>query len=218
MLEAVCAWSTAARYLLAGPISREEIPIYISIVDLPRQPIQEHSQLDLLEHWGQLAGWSKPLRNAVTKKLRPMDLRTDRGAVHCEAGLVASLLLRRHTVDVHSPEPPVLTEAFAHLTAKLPDAERAIGMAKKCCPMCRLLIETLQASPTFLRLEYGGGHSRFHPWVPPHWLPSSVLEDLEKRLLHRVSDMVSIGAHLEGSRHTSATAAVASFLKSMGGS
>jgi hypothetical protein len=54
-----------------------------------------------------------------------------------------------------------------------------------------------------MNIEFAGSHSRFHPWVPPHWLPVSVLETIETALLIKVTEMVQEKRHLFGSRASS---------------
>ena len=66
----------------------------------------------------------------------------------------------------------------------------AIGVAKKCCPVCRMLMEILR-SKFQINLHIAGSHSRYHPWVPPQWLTEPVLQELEKELLTEVADMAT---------------------------
>ncbi|KAJ6585041.1 hypothetical protein B0H19DRAFT_407169 [Mycena capillaripes] len=224
-VDAVCAWTTAVPYLLASPVAKESTTVKISIVDLPRREIPEASALSLLARWTDKASWSTALHSEVHADLigggHPTD--TSKGAVHCEAGLAASLYLHLGTKinrnQLH--EPSVLSDAFASLDDKISSSSSAssssssssassapnpytfpIGVAKKCCPVCKMLIQTIQGTSD-VKLEFAGAHARFYPWVPPDWLPVSILEALEVSLLQTITDMVRDGEHLLGSRATS---------------
>jgi hypothetical protein len=60
--------------------------------------------------------------------------------------------------------------------------ELAIGVARKCCPLCRILADVAEQQYN-IKLDLPGQHARFHPWVPPCWLPKPVLLKIESRLL-----------------------------------
>jgi hypothetical protein len=62
------------------------------------------------------------------------------------------------------------------------ELELAIGVARKCCPLCRILADVAEQQYE-AKLDLPGQHARFHPWVPPCWLPESVLLEIERRLL-----------------------------------
>ncbi|KAJ6606460.1 hypothetical protein DFH09DRAFT_1120294 [Mycena vulgaris] len=159
--------------------------INISVVDFPRCPIKEVSPENLLRHWKIRAGWSDTLSAAVESEMRAVELsQTTKGAVHCEAGLVASLLLRlRKPQDLNAAEPQILVDAFASVT--------------ECCPVCRMLIELLQTDPTNLKPVSSVG--------PPHWLPISVLHKLEKGLLQKIAEVVADRDDFKASRSSSTT-------------
>ncbi|KAJ7292767.1 hypothetical protein C8J57DRAFT_1210486 [Mycena rebaudengoi] len=208
-IEAACAWTTGVRFMLTSPIGKETVPVQLAVVDLPRQSVEACSPQDLLTRWTARTTWPDSLSDEIHGELQqlvhPKTLL--QGQVHCEAGLVASLYLRQQRPqDLESPEPPVVTEAFAHLTAKMDENGQsvfAIGVAKKCCPLCAMLVGILKQPPNNFRVELAGGHSRIHPWVPPAWLPTSVLETLELALLLKIEQMVTTRAHTQSSRGSS---------------
>ncbi|KAJ6524497.1 hypothetical protein B0H19DRAFT_594998 [Mycena capillaripes] len=97
---------------------------------------------------------------------------------HCEAGLIA---LRLRDSDGKSRKSDAADQ----------DAPLAIGVAKKCCPFCRILADIGFGSFDYTwDLKIPEAHSRYHPWVPPHWLPQTVMEQLEKQLLAIVCGML----------------------------
>ncbi|KAJ6466270.1 hypothetical protein C8R45DRAFT_484359 [Mycena sanguinolenta] len=116
---------------------------------------------------------------------------TTKGACHCEAGLIASLYLRKKkllsTQKETQKEPPEVAKAFSNLPADNQEAY-TIGVAKKCCPTCKILVDVLRGRE--LTLHIAGAHSRFHPWVPPQWLPDDVVEEVEKHLLKVIAMVV----------------------------
>lgn len=65
-----------------------------------------------------------------------------------------------------------------------------------------MLAEIIRATHA-LDLELPGRHNRYHPWVPPHWLPDSILIKLEAELLHIVTRMATVRDHLASSRASS---------------
>ncbi|KAJ6451603.1 hypothetical protein C8R45DRAFT_1223785 [Mycena sanguinolenta] len=123
---------------------------------------------------------------ATTKSASMLD--STGGACHCEAGLIASAFLRQHGEESLEQEPPALRGALSELSCLAPGMPIAIGVAKKCCPVCRMLMEILH-SKFQINLHIAGAHSRYHPWVPPQGLTEPVLQELEKQLLAEVADM-----------------------------
>ncbi|KAJ6486073.1 hypothetical protein C8R47DRAFT_1128928 [Mycena vitilis] len=207
MVEAVCAWTTGVDYLLHSHLS----DMNVAIVDFPRLPIKELTVMDLVGHWTEKGVWSSDLADAARSEIAKVVEQADlgKGAVHCEAGLAASLLLSLNPEETSGMEPEILRRAFQSMRSKLKPGQKqklqlAIGVAKKCCPICRMLIEILQASPTSkMDIEFAGGHSRFHLWVAPHWLPNEVLKTLEMDLLTKISEMMEKHFHLPTSRSSS---------------
>ncbi|KAJ7217096.1 hypothetical protein GGX14DRAFT_390927 [Mycena pura] len=138
------------------------------------------------------------------------------GACHCEAGIIASLALRQVGATSGEIEPEVLAKAFAAFEPQLALEKAAdkvagqpqpptltIGVAKKCCPVCRLLLRVVRETYG-LHLEITGSHNRYHPWIPPEWLPQPVMESLERELVDVVVGMLDLD-HLATSRASSPT-------------
>ncbi|KAJ7071852.1 hypothetical protein B0H15DRAFT_85349 [Mycena belliarum] len=112
-----------------------------------------------------------------------------RGACHSEAGLMAAILSGMKSND----------DAQLESAAEL---RMAIGVAKKCCPICRMLSE--QALEQYdVHVELPGRHSRYHPWVAPHWLPRQITAELESRLILIVHGMTKHMKDLHSSRSSS---------------
>ncbi|KAJ6612678.1 hypothetical protein B0H10DRAFT_2222871 [Mycena sp. CBHHK59/15] len=108
----------------------------------------------------------------------------NRGATHCEAGLLASI--------AYNP-------SFSDVQTQVNGAPIPIGVAKKCCPACRHLADVLEKGGRW-KFDLPGSHARWHPWVPPHWLPTTILQDLDHQFLSIVSNMVTTDAHLATSK------------------
>ncbi|KAJ6557309.1 hypothetical protein DFH09DRAFT_542515 [Mycena vulgaris] len=195
-LEAVCAWTTGPKYLLRTPVSRSLIDIHLSVIDLPQTGIPEITASELLSRWSTKTLWSDQVQEEVRRHILGKEgrevLQATDGACHCEAGLIASFLS-----PGNGPEGPETFKAITSLTIPV-----AIGVAKKCCPVCRMLANIVKRT-TELDLELPGQHSSFFPWVPPHWLPTSILDELEKNLLTVVTSMIVEKKHLLGSRASS---------------
>ncbi|KAJ6553973.1 hypothetical protein DFH09DRAFT_580700 [Mycena vulgaris] len=127
------------------------------------------------------------------------------GNCHCEAGLMALIL--RH-VDIgtevvcEDKELHPLAKALETMKDMPRDATFAIGVAKKCCPICCLLADIIKVKFE-VDFELPGKHSTYRAWIPLQWLPSSVFQELEINLLGVVSRMISAGGHLQGSRPSS---------------
>ncbi|KAJ7267517.1 hypothetical protein C8J57DRAFT_1616473, partial [Mycena rebaudengoi] len=66
--------------------------------------------------------------------------------------------------------------------------EHAIGVAKKCCPLCQMLAEVLEEKHG-LHVTLPGQHTMFFPWVPPGWLHPDALQEMERRLLKVIYEM-----------------------------
>jgi hypothetical protein len=96
MLEALCAWTTGPLNLLRGSLSKATVPIELSIILPPRTPITSIPVEVFTTRWAMNSQWpadatvSTPILDALNKANKgraPI-----RGAVHCEAALMASLL------------------------------------------------------------------------------------------------------------------------------
>ncbi|KAJ7064991.1 hypothetical protein C8F01DRAFT_784542 [Mycena amicta] len=207
VVDAVCAWTTGPTNLLRSKIARSPLVASVSILDLPRAPIRKISYPELIDHWMKTTKWSGAKLKKVTsatQHIRDKDLEQQKGASHCEAGLMASLLLPSNP-DVSSvDEPRVVSRAFenfesaaSHLHYLNPNIifhidPITIGVAKKCCPLCRILSDSLSQHYK-LSIELPGQHSRYFTWVAPHWLPPHILQDIEARLLRVVTSMLMDG-------------------------
>ncbi|KAJ7931246.1 hypothetical protein B0H13DRAFT_1858098 [Mycena leptocephala] len=189
-VDALCAWTTGPNHLLQQRFSQTPIPLLLSIIDLPRRPINAVPPKQLLEYWGGRCTWTKnPTIESIVKSFRATDPSARTGACHCEAGLMASLVARRKP-----KEPPILSSSLSWLAMPaLP-----IGVAKKCCPICRMLGDALVSEG--ITVELPGQHNHYHPWVPPHWLPEHILVKVEDKLLKIVEAMVVDHDHLATSR------------------
>ncbi|KAF8183783.1 hypothetical protein K438DRAFT_1937442 [Mycena galopus ATCC 62051] len=195
-VDAVCAWTTGPTHLLRSKIVRLPIVASVSILDLPSAPISAISYKDLIEYWSKTARWSSEKLKQATSAIqssRARDVDRAKAAWHCEAGLMASLLLRSNPDLSPVDKPAVVSRAFQNLQCLT--SPIIIGVAKKCCPVCRMLSESLR-SRYQLSIELPGQHSRYFPWVPPHWLPMDILQDIEARLLQVVTSMLMDGEHL----------------------
>ncbi|KAJ6466224.1 hypothetical protein C8R45DRAFT_1020948 [Mycena sanguinolenta] len=73
-IEAVCTWTTGPRYLLSSTMARSTAPLFVSLVDLPRQEIGEiekQSADTLVVQWRDIAQaeWSEATEQFVRSKL-----------------------------------------------------------------------------------------------------------------------------------------------------
>ncbi|KAJ7127146.1 hypothetical protein C8R44DRAFT_115449 [Mycena epipterygia] len=198
----MCEWSTGPRALLQSPITTSPIPIEVLVADLPRGQITVETSQALMARWAELGGWSDSIKASVLAALALSPLDAQKGACHCEAGLI---LLRAKSKEVTAIETPkVLKEMLKALGDKNINGQSAftIGVAKKCCPLCRHLGELLQKTYK-LRFDLPGRHSVYRPWVPPAWLPTDILEDLETKMLEVIEKMVAKHDHLRSSRVSS---------------
>ncbi|KAJ7629362.1 hypothetical protein DFH06DRAFT_718849 [Mycena polygramma] len=181
-IEALCAWTTGPNHLLNGRFMRTSIPLTVYIADLPRSPIPSVTANQLLEHWRSRRDWAEiTALPSLVASICVEDPQRLSGASHCEAGLMASLLLCHNLSD----EPPALSGGYSQVEREAVP----IGAAKKCCPICRMLAELLLERG--VNVELPGRHDHYHPWVAPHWLPVSILEALEDRLLDTVDAMLA---------------------------
>ncbi|KAF8214981.1 hypothetical protein K438DRAFT_1954988 [Mycena galopus ATCC 62051] len=237
-LDAICAWTTGSRFLLFSSISKSKAPLYLAMVDLPREDVPVHSPEALAAHWKEIGKWDHSTHHQATENLQSIRqasfheiakrkeaagkrqptsdtvitedapetnttaIPSTQGACHCEAGLVTSIFLRQQDIASKSlDEPLVLTDAFADLDV-VAGHPFTIGVAKKCCPICKMLLDILRTENNF-NVDIAGAHSRFRPWVPPKWLPSRVLNKLEEDLLKVVMKMMADRELFGGSRASS---------------
>ncbi|KAJ7263979.1 hypothetical protein B0H12DRAFT_1230747 [Mycena haematopus] len=119
-----------------------------------------------------------------------------------EAEDAAELIASALPADDKAPQASTEGRAFFRAVDAEDQEAFTIGVADKCCPVCKMLIDLLRTEHQ-LELHISGAHSRFHPWVPPQWLPDDVMRELEKRLVAIVQSMVLEQTHLHGSRASS---------------
>jgi hypothetical protein len=90
------------------------------MLDLPREPVNAHSAQELLARWTPRADWSESVLAQLKTELELLQpLRVEsKGAVHCEAGLVAALYLQQQQgrTDLDVAEPAIVTKAIASLS------------------------------------------------------------------------------------------------------
>ncbi|KAJ6466252.1 hypothetical protein C8R45DRAFT_483972 [Mycena sanguinolenta] len=193
-VNAACAWTIGPQTLLRQKISKVAAPLFVSITEFPLQDVRDLSGEALVEHWGSLGTWSESTRLGVNSHLgefRKTTVRTTSSTCHCEAGLAASIFLPQKDLSSEDDtSPDLLKTPFT------------IGAAKKCCPVCSLLIDVLRTRHQ-VELYISGAHGRFQPWVPPKWLPDNVVQELEKRLVNIVGNMVFDHDPLHGGRASS---------------
>ncbi|KAJ7822484.1 hypothetical protein B0H14DRAFT_1318988 [Mycena olivaceomarginata] len=161
------------------------------------------------------------VRNTLTTQPELLDV--TKGATHCEAALLASLarhapqetfasekttepdVTSRKTTRTRpsvtpcernptTQEPLVLEALFEHLhltsDTELP---LPIGVAKKCCPACAILADTIPKDRRNLVLDLPGSHARWLAWAPPEWLPEHILRELEVKLVQALTGMLNQG-------------------------
>ncbi|KAJ6619470.1 hypothetical protein B0H10DRAFT_1163192 [Mycena sp. CBHHK59/15] len=193
-IDAVCSWPAAAITLTRSGLLGSAT-IDASVIDLPRKPIEGTTNFLLLEHWQTAGRW----RDSVTSVVKPIlltlkDKGDSRGTVHCEAGLLASLL---HS----SPnEPSVFNDIRNEIGNSV--TQVAIAVGKKCCPLCHLLC-TIVSKRFGINIELPGQHTQYFPWVPPESLQDDVLREMETEMLHSVSQMLIKNLGVQKSRSSS---------------
>ncbi|KAJ7105395.1 hypothetical protein C8R43DRAFT_1046726 [Mycena crocata] len=220
-LLSVCVWTSSPLHLLQSHFARTAVPINLAVISLPHAPlsagpapteaekISAHADA-LLAHWDLLSLWSEDRKSTVRNDLRKMHLELTKpldNACHCEAGLIAALLIhlrdpqQQESPDVVPAQPAVLSAAFECMAHQVVDSHTpfALGVAAACCTACRLLVKTARKPPYKLQLELPGTHNdvfgdesytRIHPWMPPPWLPDAVLRALERELMWRVDELL----------------------------
>ncbi|THH26353.1 hypothetical protein EUX98_g7834 [Antrodiella citrinella] len=100
------------------------------------------------------------------------------GRCHCEAGIMALMYAKLRGPDKDTN--PLRESEFP----------LAIGVSKKCCPICWELGQILSAHFE-LSVALPGTHSVFSFWIPPSWLPENVLTTLESVLLEKLRRMTT---------------------------
>ncbi|KAF9065268.1 hypothetical protein BDP27DRAFT_65468 [Rhodocollybia butyracea] len=116
----------------------------VHIIDLPEDRPVEPSLDSAISFWG-LEEHQDDIQNVRDTIARST------GHVHCEAGLLASLVY---------PTAPKNQEEFDFRSIPK-GTEHVIGVAKKCCPVCRHLVTVLETRKA-VKLHLPGNHSRYH--------------------------------------------------------
>jgi len=144
----------------------------VHIIDLPEDRPVEPSLDSAISFWG-LEEHQDDIQNVRDTIARST------GHVHCEAGLLASLVY---------PTAPKNQEEFDFRSIPK-GTEHVIGVAKKCCPVCRHLVTVLETRKA-VKLHLPGNHSRYHVWCPPTSLNEDVLIAVEQLVLGHVKQML----------------------------
>ncbi|KAJ7639061.1 hypothetical protein FB45DRAFT_1023806 [Roridomyces roridus] len=173
-LASLSAWSTSVRQLVHNKAFRLTTHLDLRLLELPRQEVAHHEWKAVVEHW-ELPVPTTPVN--------------EHGAVHCEAGIMASMVegLDQEPSNVRDAFDALRTEYTNHIDSS--EQSITIGIAKKSCPTCKLLAEVINKTRE-IKIDVQGSHTTFSPWVPPHWLPPDILEALEQRLMKIVLELV----------------------------
>ncbi|KAJ3738406.1 hypothetical protein DFH05DRAFT_1517555, partial [Lentinula detonsa] len=107
--------------------------------------------------------------------------------VHAEASLMG-LASSRIQVCSHSP---------SHLS------ETPVGVSKKCCRLCWLLKEHLNAEYPDLNLVLPGTHGVFYSWIPPPGIPDAILKSLRDELVKTIRTVINTSLTVSHSRQSS---------------
>lgn len=111
----ICACTTAIHYLMRTPIARKGIRVQTRVIDLPTVTIDDYDPNELLSRWQAQGKWSNEVSERVKKVLSERKTNSE-GAMHCEAGLLASLVRDEETTQ---QEPKPLQRAFGQLRTEL---------------------------------------------------------------------------------------------------
>ncbi|KAJ7284676.1 hypothetical protein C8J57DRAFT_1497569 [Mycena rebaudengoi] len=157
-------------------------------VTITSKPIPIFTASQLVRRWKEKGGWSSDISDRILEELATQSISSSRGQTHCEAGILASLVseISATTGDIVIPNLQQLRE-HASEGKSIP-----IGVAKKCCPACYRLAQVI-IRERHLQVQLPGYHARWHPWVPPHWLPNDIMAELELDFL-RVVEAQAVAA------------------------
>lgn len=97
------------------PIARKGIRVQTRVIDLPIVAIDDYDPNELLSRWQTQGKWSNDVSERVKKVLSERKTNSE-GAMHCEAGLLASLVRDEETTK---QEPKPLQRAFRQLRTEL---------------------------------------------------------------------------------------------------
>ncbi|KAJ7493457.1 hypothetical protein B0H11DRAFT_2006514, partial [Mycena galericulata] len=106
----LCAWTAGPPSLLRSHITRSSMPINVSLADLPGGDVKTITSEELVAYWTQRGNWSSEIGTSALNRLKkdPPKKTDSEGACHCEAGLMASIVLQcRKPEDIANKEPPI---------------------------------------------------------------------------------------------------------------
>ncbi|KAJ3745403.1 hypothetical protein DFH05DRAFT_1487823 [Lentinula detonsa] len=109
--------------------------------------------------------------------------------VHAEASLMG---LASSTIQVCSH----------HLHSQSHLSETPVGISKKCCRLCWLLKEHLNAEYPDLNLVLPGTHGIFYPWIPPPGIPDAILKSLRDELVKAIRTVIKTSLTAPDSRQS----------------
>ncbi|KAJ3787511.1 hypothetical protein GGU10DRAFT_373864 [Lentinula aff. detonsa] len=109
--------------------------------------------------------------------------------VHAEASLMG---LASSTIQVCSH----------HLHSQSHLSKTPVGISKKCCRLCWLLKEHLNAEYPDLNLVLPGTHGIFYPWIPPPGIPDAILKSLRDELVKAIRTVIKTSLTAPDSRQS----------------
>ncbi|KAJ7368697.1 hypothetical protein DFH08DRAFT_1071347 [Mycena albidolilacea] len=187
-VEAACASITAARQLYRSKIAASGMGFAYRILQLPRTSVAEYSTTEIISRWHTRGNWPAASTKALEdlkKWMEKAKMQTSKGAMHCEAGILAALFATEAEAD---RTPKIVKQALNSLQLASASTPIPIGIAKKCCPACAILAKLVGKTK---QIDVVGKHSRWHAWVPPEWLPATVMVELEMKFLEVLQSMVA---------------------------
>ncbi|KAJ7284813.1 hypothetical protein C8J57DRAFT_1289545, partial [Mycena rebaudengoi] len=178
-LDSACAWTTAAWVPRNAKLADGRHDMNFRVVELPRQPVGTFSADELVERWRRLRLWTDEVavkvKTELELKLSNGFISPDKGATHCEAGILASM------VSDSSAGPEVLKPLLHSLREYAADGRIVpIGVGRKCCPACSRLAKIVAEE---VQVALPGHHAQWYPWVPPHWLPDRIMQRIEEEFI-----------------------------------
>lgn len=191
LVDSLTVWTTSAISLAASRFAKSSMSLNYTLLNLPHHPpqIDVSSIPDMIKGFVKTLGLHADENQTKLQKTWDENFQPDQisGTCHCEAGIMASTVING----------VVATEVCQHKVNHLitlilvaQDAPFIIGVAKKSCPFCWMLSESL-AKVRHKHFKLPGAHNLFFPWHPPP-LPLEVLLDLEKKALQRLLGMIRI--------------------------
>ncbi|KAJ3710901.1 hypothetical protein DFJ43DRAFT_1009120, partial [Lentinula guzmanii] len=78
-----------------------------------------------------------------------------------------------------------------------------VGVSKKCCRLCWLLKEHLNAEYPDLNLVLPVTHGIFYPWIPPPGISEMILKSLRDELVKVIRTIIETSLTVSDSRQSS---------------